>query len=91
MANKRTPPDWTRTGTVEGYAGYLCKQSDAICVVVIRPRDSVLVLHPDCAPAEAERLVKEYIPHLVSRENWERKTKNAGRHVPEPEEPGAMG
>jgi hypothetical protein len=34
--------DWTKTGTVAGYAEYLRKQSDALCVVVIRPFNSVL-------------------------------------------------
>lgn len=40
MAGNRKPPDWTKTGTVEGYAEYLRKQSDALCVVVIRPFSS---------------------------------------------------
>jgi hypothetical protein len=63
----KTPPDWTRTGTVAGYAEYLRKQGDAICVLVIRPHDSVFAVDPRCAPADAEQLVKDYISRLASR------------------------
>jgi hypothetical protein len=87
MAN-RTPPDWTKTGTVGGYAEYLRKQSDAICVLVIRPHDSVFDVDPDCAPAEAERLVLQYLPRLTGRVAEWRKQKKAARLELEPE-PGA--
>jgi cysteine synthase len=63
----KTPPDWTRTGTVEGYAGYLRKSSDAICVLVIRPHDSVFAVDPRCAPEDAQRLVEEYVPRLAAQ------------------------
>lgn len=71
----KTPPDWTRTGTVEGYAGYLRKSADAICVLVIRPHDSVFAVDPRCPPAEAERLVKDYVPRLAERVEQARKEK----------------
>ena len=71
----RTPPDWTRTGTVEGYAEYLRKQSDAICVLVIRPHDSVFAVDPLCAPADAERLVNDYVPRLAGRVEQARRDK----------------
>jgi len=67
MADKRTPPDWTRTGTVVGYAEYLRKQSDAICVLVIRPHDSVFAVDPRCAPSDAEQLVVDYLPRLACK------------------------
>jgi cysteine synthase len=83
MSSNRPPPDWKRTGTVVGYADYLRKQSDAICVLVIRPHDSVLSVDERCSPEDAERLVLEYAPQLVSREKFaraeERKKKQAAR------------
>jgi hypothetical protein len=60
---------------VEGYAEYLRKQSDAICVLVIRPHDSVFAVDGRCAPAEAERLVKDYLPRLAERVEAARKEK----------------
>ena len=77
---KHKAPDWARTGTVEGYAEYLRKQSSAICVLVIRPHDSVFAVDPRCAPADAEQLVKDYVPLLAGRVEWARKEKKtAGR------------
>jgi cysteine synthase len=73
MANKG--PDWTRTGTVAGYAEYLRKQSDAICVLVIRPHDSVFAVDVRCKPEDAEDLVKEYVPRLASRVEADRREK----------------
>ena len=76
----KTPPDWTRTGTVAGYAEYLRKTSDAICVLVIRPHDSVFAVDPRCAPADAEQLVKDYVPRLAERvEVARREKKQAAR------------
>lgn len=79
MSN-RHPPDFTKTGTVAGYAEYLRKQSDAICVLVIRPHDSVFAVDPKCAPADAEELVKDYVPRLAERvEAARREKKQAAR------------
>jgi cysteine synthase len=76
----KTPPDWTRTGAVAGYAEYLRKSSDAICVLVIRPHDSVFAVDPDCAPSDAERLVIDYVPRLAERvEAARREKKQAAR------------
>jgi cysteine synthase len=63
----KTSPDWTRTGTVCGYADWLRKSSDAICVLVVRPHDSVFSVDPKCAPTDAERLVMDYVPRLAGR------------------------
>jgi cysteine synthase len=75
----KTPPDWTKTGTVAGYAEYLRKSSDAICVLVIRPHDSVFAVDPRCAPADAEQLVNEYISRLAERVNAARLEKKPAR------------
>jgi cysteine synthase len=75
----RTPPDWKKTGTVSGYADYLRKQSGAICVLVIRPHDSVFSVDLTCPPGEAERLVMEYVPRLAERVEAARKEKKAAR------------
>lgn len=84
----RTPPDWAKTGTVAGYAEYLRKQSDAICVLVIRPHDSVFAVDPVCRPEDAEELVKEYVPRLAERVDLARKEKKQAarlEHGPCPE------
>jgi hypothetical protein len=76
----KTAPDWTRTGTVAGYAEYLRKSSDAICVLVIRPHDSVFAVDPDCKPEDAEELVKQYVSRLASAVDFARsQKKKAGR------------
>ena len=73
MAGKA--PDWTRTGTVAGYADWLRSKSDAICVLVIRPHDSVFSVDPQCKPEDAEQLVKDYITALASKVDWARREK----------------
>ena len=88
---KRTPPDWTRTGTVAGYAEYLRKSSDAICVLVIRPHDSVFAVDPGCKPEDAEQLVKDYVPRLASGVEWARKEKKQAARLELEDEPGARG
>lgn len=84
----RPPPDWTKTGTVEGYAKWLCDKSDALCVVVIRPFNSVIAADPKLTPADCgERLVEE-LPGLVLelRQAREQKKKAARiEHGPCPE------
>ena len=59
--------DWTRTGTIAAYAEWLRDKSDAICVLVIRPHDSVFAVDAHCKPADAEQLVKDYIPRLAEQ------------------------
>jgi cysteine synthase len=71
----RKPPDWTKTGTLAGYAEYLRRQSDAICVVVIRANDSVLAVDPRCAPSDAVELAKLYVPRLAERVDLARNEK----------------
>jgi cysteine synthase len=61
----KAAPDWTRTGTVAGYAEYLRKQSDALCVVVIRPFNSVLAADPDLTPTDCGERLAEELPGLV--------------------------
>jgi cysteine synthase len=71
----KPPPDWTKTGTVAGYADYLRKSADAICVLVICPHRSVFSVDPACAPEDAQRLVEEYVPRLAERAELARKEK----------------
>ena len=68
-------PDWTRTGTVTGYAKWLGEKSDAICVLVIRPGDSVFWVDPNCKPEDAQERVAEYLPRLTERVELARKEK----------------
>jgi len=69
------PPDWTRTGTVAGYAEWLRSKSDAICVLVVRPNDSVFAVDPRCAPSDAEERCNAYLPRLAMRVDQARKEK----------------
>ena len=73
-------PDWAKTGTVEGYAEWLRGKSDALCVLVIRPHDSVFAVDPGCSAADAGGLCAEYLPRLMQRVEHARKEKRkAGR------------
>lgn len=89
MSEKKAPPrDWTKLGTVEGMGNWLLSQSGAICVLVIRPHDSVFLVDPECAPKDAGELVAEYLPFMLSRVEHERKEKRKGirlDHGPCPE------
>lgn len=62
---KKRGPDWTRTGTVEGYAEWLRSKSDALCVVVIRPFSSVLAVDLTLASADCEKRLAEELPGLL--------------------------
>jgi cysteine synthase len=75
------PRDWTRTGTVAGYAEYLRKSSDAICVLVIRPHDSVFAVDPRCKPDDAEGLVVDYIHRLSERVDQARAEKKTAARL----------
>jgi len=76
----RPPPDWTRTGTLVGFADSLRRNSDAICVLVIRPHDSVFSVDPRCKPEDAAERVLEYLPRLAGRvEETRRDKKQAAR------------
>jgi hypothetical protein len=76
----RKPLDWTRTGTVAAMSDWLRESSDAICVLVIRPDDSVFSVDPQCKPEDAEEKVKEYLPWLASKvEATRREKKQAAR------------
>lgn len=84
----RTPPDWTKTGTVEGYAEYLRKQSDALCVVVIRPFNSVLAADPALKVEDCGERLAEELPGLVLKLHEARAAKKKAarlEHGPCPE------
>ena len=75
----RAGRDWTKTGTICGYAEYLRKQSDAICVLVIRPSDAAFAIDPRCKVADAGELVIESLPDLLIRATEDRKNANVRR------------
>jgi hypothetical protein len=58
--------DWTRLGTVEAMGEWLRSKADAICVVVVRPDDAVMLVDPRCAPGDAEMVVADRMPALLS-------------------------
>ncbi len=78
--------DWTRTGTVEAMAAWLREKSDAICVLVIRPEDSVFAVDGNCPPGDAEQLVLDYLPRLTGRVEQARQQKKKAARL----ELGAM-
>lgn len=71
MANKN--PDWTKTGTIAGYAEYLRKQAGALCVVVIRRDDSALAVEglalaaadPALPAQDLQTLIELHLPGLI--------------------------
>jgi cysteine synthase len=81
MAESKKGPDWTRTGTVSGYAKYLGEKSRAICVLVIRPHDSVFWVDPRCKAEDAEDLVAAYTPRLAERVDLARREKRASARL----------
>lgn len=58
-------PDWSKTGTVVGYAEWVRSKSDALCVVVIRPFNSVLAADPLLTPADCAKRLAEELPGLL--------------------------
>ncbi len=72
-------PDWTKTGTIAGYAEYLRKKSGAFAVVVIRRDDAVLAADVDMRPKDVcERILLD-VPDLVQDLPQARLTKRAAR------------
>jgi hypothetical protein len=61
----RKPPDWTRMGTLAGYAKYLREQSGALMVMVIRRDDSVMSIDEQLLGKDVIPLVSEHIGGLV--------------------------
>lgn len=61
----RKPPDWTKTGTIAGYAKYLREHGGALAVIVIRRDDSVLSVDDAIAPRDVAPLLAMHIGDLV--------------------------
>lgn len=74
-------PDWMRTGTVEAMAEWLRSRSDALCVVVVRPMDSVLAADPRLTPADCGERLAEELPGLVQQLHQARATKKKAARV----------
>jgi cysteine synthase len=88
MASEKRQPDWTKTGTVAGYAEWLRSKSDALCVVVIRPFNSVLAADPALMPADCGERLAEELPGLVqelAKARAEKKKAARVEHGPSPE------
>jgi hypothetical protein len=77
----RKPPNWEKTGTVAGYAGWLRKQSNAFAVVVVRRDDAVMAIDGDMAPRDAGELVAGHLPQLVANVDQARKEGRAAARV----------
>jgi cysteine synthase len=71
-------PDWSKTGTVAGYAEWLRSKSDALCVVVIRPFNSVLAADPMLTPADCSKRLDEELPGLLEALTRSRDQGNKG-------------
>lgn len=77
--------DWTKTGTVEGMASWLCGKSGALAVIVIRVDDGVLAADAEIAPHDVGDVVAERLPGLIAGLQDARSRKhNAGRSELEP-------
>ena len=58
-------PDWTKTGTIAGYAEWLRSKSGALAVIVIRRDDSSLATDGQVPPLDVNGLVMDHLPGLV--------------------------
>jgi len=70
--------DWTKTGTVEGMAKWLQKESDALLVLVVRVEDAVLIADPRLTPSDAQMVVVDRIGGLVRGLDEARNAKRPG-------------
>ena len=61
----KAPPDWTRTGTIAGYAEYLRKSADAFAVIVVRRDDAVMANCNDIGPRDLGERILHDIPDLI--------------------------
>jgi cysteine synthase len=61
----RTPPDWTKTGTIAGYAEYLRKNADAFAVIVVRRDDAVLAACVGIKAADLGERILDDVPALM--------------------------
>jgi hypothetical protein len=80
--------DWSKLGTVEAMGEWLRSKSDAICMLAIRPGDSVLLVDPKCTPRDAGVLIAERLGQLLQRVEEARKEGKKGirlDHGPCPE------
>jgi cysteine synthase len=66
MADAKRKTDWTKTGTIAGYAKYLREQSGALAVMVIRRDDAVLSADALIAPRDVEMLIADRVGALVN-------------------------
>jgi hypothetical protein len=73
------PRDWSTVGTLVQMSEWLRKESGALCVLVVRVKDSTLAADPRLAPAEALRLIHEYAPGLALELEQARHEKRAAR------------
>lgn len=61
----RRNPDWTRTGTIAGYAEYLRKNAGAFAVLIVRRDDAVLACCEQMRPSDlCERILSD-VPALM--------------------------
>ena len=81
----RKPLDWTKTGTLAAMADWLLKSGDAVCVLVVRPHDSVFAVDARCKPEDAEELVRQYLPRLAARVEADRREKKQAARLGLPE------
>ncbi|UWZ84632.1 hypothetical protein [Occallatibacter riparius] len=78
MSKGKDHLDWGKLGTVEAIGEWLRSKSDAICVLVIRAPDSVLLVDPACTPRDAGELVAERLGQLLQRVEAARKEGKKG-------------
>lgn len=65
-SSSRRTPDWSRTGTIAGYAEYLRKSAEAFAVVVIRRDDAVLAACEGMRPVDLGERILADVPALMS-------------------------
>lgn len=64
-------------GVTHARVGWLREQSDAICVLAVRQRDSTLLLDARCRAEDAANLLLEYLPQFAAHFGEHKKYKGA--------------
>jgi hypothetical protein len=66
MNAKRKGPDWMKTGTIVAMSEWLRKNSNALCVVVIRRDDSSMAVAEGMPARDIPALLDEHLAALVA-------------------------
>lgn len=77
MSEKRKQWDLTSRRSLAAAAEWVRGKADAIAVIVVRGEDTVMAVHPECAPHDAADAVRDLLSNMADEVNQERREKRA--------------